>query len=365
VASARQGFRCGVIEGFFGRPWSASARAGYADFLAQHGFDFYLYAPKADGFLRRAWREDWPVGERRALETLRARHREAGVEFGVGLTPYGLQTGYDAASRRALLEKVARIDALEPDLLAVLFDDVPGVRTDLAERQVAIAHDLIGASRARSFLFCPTYYSDDPIQASALGPMPERYLEHVGRLLDPGVAIFWTGPRICSREYAEAHLRDVAARLGRRPFLWDNYPVNDTPRLASHLLLRAVTGRPGALREWTSGLAANPMNQAELSKIPLLTLRESLTRGDAYDPNVAFREAARILCGAALAEALEADLPWLHDAGLGALDPARRAALRARYAGFGGPFAREVVEWLDGAYAPSAEHLAEFAGYDL
>ncbi len=365
MASLGQAFRCGVIEGFFGRPWSASARAGYADFLSQHGFDFYLYAPKADGLLRRDWRKDWPGEERHALEDLRARYREAGVDFGVGLTPYGVQTGYDAGTRRELLRKVSRIDALEPDLLAVLFDDVPGVRADLAERQVAIAQDVIGASRARSFLFCPTYYSHDPIQESALGPMPQRYLEDLGRHLDPAVGIFWTGPRICSREYGEAHLRDVAGRLGRKPFLWDNYPVNDTPRLASHLQLRAVTGRPGALRAWTSGLAANPMNQAELSKIPLLTLRESFARGDAYDPTAAFRQAARTLCGAALAEALEADLPWLHDAGLGALDATRRTMLRARYAGFGGPFAREIVEWLDGGYQPTAEHLAEFAGFDL
>ncbi len=340
-------------------------RTGYADFLSEHGFDFYLYAPKADRFLRRDWRTDWPAAERRALEALRGRYGEAGIEFGVGLTPYGVQTRYDAGTRSELLRKVARIDALEPDLLAVLFDDVPGVRADLAERQAAIAHDLIGASRARSFLFCPTYYSDDPIQQSALGAMPERYLEDLGRRLDPGVAIFWTGPLICSRTYEEAHLRDVAARLGRKPFLWDNYPVNDTPRLASHLQLRAVTGRPGGLCDWTSGLAANPMNQAELSKIPLLTLRESLVRGHAYNPTAAFRGAARALCGGAFAEALEADLPWLHDAGLGALDSARRAALRARYAAFPGPFAREIVDWLDGGYAPSAEHLAEFAGYDL
>ncbi len=365
MASAGEGFRCGVIEGFFGRPWSASSRAGYADFLSQGGFDFYLYAPKADRFLRRDWRSDWPAEERRALEALRARYREAGVEFGVGFTPYGVQTGYDAAARSELLRKLARIDALEPDLLAVLFDDVPGVRADLAERQAAIAHELIGASHARSFLFCPTYYSDDPIQQSALGPMPERYLEDLGRRLDPAIGIFWTGSRICSREYGEAHLCDVAARLGRKPFLWDNYPVNDTPRLAGHLQLRAVTGRPAALRDWTSGLAANPMNQAELSKIPLLTLRESLARGDAYDPISAFRRAARALCGAALAEALEADLPWLHDAGLGALDAVRRAGLRARYAAFPGPFAREIVDWLDGGYEPTAEHLAEFAGFDL
>jgi hypothetical protein len=365
MRSASREFSCGVIEGFYGEPWSWEARAGYAGFLAEAGFDFYLYAPKGDACLRKAWREEWPAEEWRALERLRAAYRERGVGFGLGLTPYGTQTGYGPAARSDLRRKVARIGELEPDLLAVLFDDVPGIVGDLAARQAAIAHDVRDASRAASHLFCPTYYSDDPTLASALGPMPERYLEELGKALDPEIAIFWTGPRICSREYTEAHLADVTARLGRRPFLWDNYPVNDGPRMCRYLHLRAVAGRPPGLREWTSGLAANPMNQPELSKIPLRTLRESLATGRAYDPAAAFRRAALAVCGPALAAAFEQDLAVLHDEGLGALDPVRRAELRARYARFDQPCAREVVAWLDGAFEPSAQVRAEFEGWNV
>jgi hypothetical protein len=358
-------FACGVIEGFYGEPWSFEARAGYAGFLREAGFDFYLYAPKGDLHLRKAWREDWPAAEWRALEQLRAAYRERGVAFGIGFTPYGAQLDYGPETLRRLRRKLSRIDALEPDLLAVLFDDMRGDVPELAERQVAIAHEARDASRASSFLLCPTYYSDDRVLESMLGRMPERYLEELGKRLDPGIGIFWTGPRICSREYGEEHLADVAARLGRKPFLWDNYPVNDGPRMCRHLHLRAVAGRPAALREWTSGLAANPMNQPELSKIPLLTLRESLAAGRGYDPAAAFRSAARAVCGRALADALEADLPALHDEGLGALDAARRSALRARYAAFDEPCAREVVRWLDGAFEPSAQVRAEFEGWNL
>lgn len=365
MTSLRSGFRCGLIEGFYGTPWSWEARADHASFLQQNGFDFYVYAPKSDDHLRKAWREDWPAAEWRALEELRARYRERGVAFGIGLTPYGTQTHYDAAGRGALRRKLARIDELEPDLVAVLFDDVPGVVSDLAERQVAIAHDVRDASRATSLLFCPTYYSDDPVLATMLGPIPGGYLETIGRRLDPECEVFWTGPRICTREYTEAHLSDVAARLGRRPFLWDNYPVNDGPRMCRHLHLRAVVGRPPALREWTSGLAANPMNQPQLSKIPLRTLRESLATESGYEPAGAFRRAARAICGPDLADLLEEDLTALHDEGLGAMAPARRAALRARYAERDEPCAREIVAWLDGAFEPGDEVLAEFDGWNV
>jgi hypothetical protein len=367
-ASARamlDGFSLGVIEGFYGREWSWQARAEYAPFLREHGYRFYLYAPKYDTVLRKRWRERWSAEQRDALTALRARYRDAGVAFGVGLTPFGAQSGYDAGVRRALEEKIRDLDALDLDILALLFDDVPGVPPDLAARQVAITHDALAATRARGFLMCPTYYADDAILDETSGPRPERYLEELGAGLAPQVQVFWTGPRICSPEYTRAHLDDVTRRLGRRPFIWDNYPVNDGPRMAKHLHLRAVTGRPHGLAQWTAGLAVNPMNQAELSKLALLTLRESFARGDAYDADAAFGRAARALWGEALAAALEEDLARFHDAGLDALDDAARARLSAKYRSLGGPAAAEVCAWLEGEFLPTEQLLAEFADTGL
>ena len=53
----------GIIEGFFGRPWSWAERADAVRFLRPHGFSFYLYAPKADPYLRRRWQEPHPAAE--------------------------------------------------------------------------------------------------------------------------------------------------------------------------------------------------------------------------------------------------------------------------------------------------------------
>jgi len=43
----------GIIEGYYGAPWSWAERAAQVDFLAPHGYGFFTYAPKADPFLRR------------------------------------------------------------------------------------------------------------------------------------------------------------------------------------------------------------------------------------------------------------------------------------------------------------------------
>ena len=57
----------GVIEGFYGRPWPAAARALYAHWLADLDLNCYLYAPKADPYLRRSWASHWPAAQWQSL----------------------------------------------------------------------------------------------------------------------------------------------------------------------------------------------------------------------------------------------------------------------------------------------------------
>ncbi|TNY02561.1 hyaluronidase, partial [Escherichia coli] len=54
------------------------------------GFSFFHYAPKADAFLRRRWREPHPDGSLAELAELSAHCRSLGLRFGVGLSPYEL-----------------------------------------------------------------------------------------------------------------------------------------------------------------------------------------------------------------------------------------------------------------------------------
>jgi hyaluronoglucosaminidase len=49
--------KAGVIEGFFGKDWGWSARLSGIDFLSRHDYRLYVYAPKADAYLRRRWRD--------------------------------------------------------------------------------------------------------------------------------------------------------------------------------------------------------------------------------------------------------------------------------------------------------------------
>ncbi len=344
-------FRLGVIEGFYGTPWSHEDRCGFAEFMAAHGFGFYLYAPKADAYLRKAWREPIPEDDMEQLAALSAAYRAQGVLFGVGLSPFEVYVDFSAAEKELLAQKIRQLNDVGCDMLAILFDDMKGDVPTLAQTQVEILHFIQQTTTAAQIVFCPTYYSDDPVLERVFGTMPAGYLEELGATLDPAIDVFWTGPNVVSDDYPAAHLEAVTEKLRRKPFLWDNYPVNDSEKMSKHLHLRSFTGRPHSLRDLLSGHAVNPMLQPWLTRLPLQTLSESYHLGDMYDPDKAFERAVRDQCPTASAEALCADLPLLHDAGLDQLTDDQKAQLVAKYGAMTDcPFAREVVDWLNGVY---------------
>ncbi|HEX4709429.1 beta-N-acetylglucosaminidase domain-containing protein [Phenylobacterium sp.] len=347
----------GTIEGFFGRPYSWAERTALMRFLQPHGYGFYLYAPKADTFLRRRWREPHPAEEMAALSAFAADCRAAGVAFGVGLSPFELHFDFTPEAKAALTDKLAAIDSAGCRWLAILFDDMKGDLTDLARRQAEIVAFAAERTKAERLIVTPSYYTDDPLLDRVFGQRPSGYLQDLGAALDPAIDLMWTGEEVCALEFSPGHLARVADEMGRNPFLWDNYPVNDGPRMSRHLHLRAFTGRPAAIGAHIAGHAVNPASQAILSAIPMLTLAAGYARGDDYAYGQAFREAAFAVCGADLAALLLADLGALQDAGLGELSEERRAKLRVRYAAFDHAAAREVVGWLDGAYAITGEDL--------
>lgn len=120
--------------------------------------------------------------------------------------------------------------------------------------------------------------------------------------------------------------------------------------------VRGFTGRSSAIGAHITGHAINPASQPRLSALPALTLTTSYRCGGDYDYGAASRAAAEHLFGDTLARMLVEDLAALQDTGLDRLGT-RRDALRARYAAFDNPAAREVVDWLDGAYATTQDEV--------
>ena len=347
----------GLIEGYYGGPWTWPERRAQVDSLKAHGYGFYIYAPKADVFLRRRWRETPPEDTHEGLAGLAAHCRRLGVRFGVGLSPFEIYRDFNAEAQAALARKLAFLDEVGTQYLGVLFDDMRGDLPDLAATQVRIVHWIAERSRASRLIVCPTYYSDDAGLDRYFGARPAGYLEDFGAGLDPAIQIFWTGEEVCSREFSPGHLDRVAEALRRKPFLWDNYPVNDGPRMSPYLHLRAFTGRPASIGPHIAAHAVNPALQPTLSLIPALTLAESYRLGEAYQYVEAFDGAADAVLGEDLARLVRRHLQTFQDEGRDRLSAETVAKLRPRYAAFDHPAAREIVGWLDGAYVVTAEMM--------
>lgn len=344
----------GIIEAYYGTPWSWEDRDETVAFLAPHGYAFYLYAPKADCYLRERWQEDHPKDVADRLHALAATCRRHGVRFGLGLSPFEIYRDFGRNARAALARKLMFFNELGIDDLAILFDDMKGDAPGLAAKQVEVVHWVAERAAAGRIIVCPTYYSDDPILDRIFGQRPQDYLGEFGARLDPSIDVFWTGEEVCSRAFSTGHLARVANLIGRKPFLWDNYPVNDGKRMSQFLHLRAFTGRPAAIADHIAAHAVNPALQPVLTRIPALTLARSYADGEDYEYARAFEDAAAAVAGSLLARRLGQDIALFQDVGLDRLGEAAQR-LRAAYAAFDHPAAREVLAWLGGGYRFLAE----------
>jgi hyaluronoglucosaminidase len=219
-----------------------------------------------------------------------------------------------------------------------------------------VISDVCSWSSAGHFIVCPTYYSDDPVLAKLFGVTPQSYLHDLGRLVDPLIDIFWTGEKVISDRYSEVHLADVAHRIGRKPFIWDNHIANDSRIRSNFLFLDPSAGGWELPADRAAGLAVNPMNQPCLSRIALMGYQSLLcaNRNDLL-PNV-----CRLLCGSSFAQLLLEDAHVLQNVGFAGLDSKEFARLLDRYSSRGtDPYAREIASWLSGEYAFDPQCLTE------
>ncbi len=338
-------FLTGIIEGFYGRSWPAETRLAYADYLNEAGLNTSIYCPKGDPFLRKRWQEHWPDDEWQALLELSAAYRRKSVRFGVGLSPDELYREYGASQKAELRDKVERLAELSAPLIAILFDDMPGDLDALAERQAEIVADVCNWMPGVRVLTCPTYYSYDPLLEKYFGRMPEDYWPELGRLLPSSVDVFWTGDKVCATSIDTAHLDSIIEQLGRRPILWDNYPVNDGGDRCDFLFTTSLPGRHPDIRRCLTGHLCNPMNQGLLSLPALSGLARLYGRGG-FDE----RALGRIL-GTDTWRLLTRDRQAFEEEGLQGLGEERCRSLAEEYGRLPGPAAGEIAGWLRGEYA--------------
>lgn len=288
----------GVVEGFYGNPWSHEERLDMITFMGDIGMDTYFYAPKDDPFHRSNWREPYTGEHLERFQELVRVAEDANVNLYYAISP-GLNIEYsNPDDYTALKEKLFSMHLLGVKHFALFLDDVPETLQHESDKQVfsSLAHahvNLINRlivdldSIQAELIVCPTTYTD------AWGD--RDYVKILGGGIPKNIPLFWTGTDVAIGKISEEEARFWGAKMGRKPLIWDNFPVNDFE--VWRPIIGSLTGREAGLAKSTSGIIANPMDKPYLSMIPLHTVAAYGRSPFTYDEKRAWQNAITHLAG--------------------------------------------------------------------
>lgn len=284
--------RTGVIEGFYGRPWSEAARHDVMDWSCAAGMTTFIYAPKDDVHVRARWRSLYNPQDLERLRALREAADARGLTLQAAISPCLDITHSDATELALVIARVDQLRGIGISDIVLLFDDIPtrlnaldaAQFTSFAAAQVHVVNAVwahIGAQGPGSLTFCPTEYcgrfADPDVAHSA-------YLGELGRTLESKIDIFWTGPEIVSEQISAASLREIGAVLRRKPVIWDNFYANDYDLRRVHL--GPLAGREADILPLVAGWIMNPNNEAATNFVPIADTGRFLRDQPLQSPDV-------------------------------------------------------------------------------
>ncbi|CCY01920.1 putative uncharacterized protein [Prevotella sp. CAG:924] len=256
----------GVVEGFYGTPWSHDVRLSLIDFYGKFKMNTYLYGPKDDPYHSCPnWRLPYPEKEAQHIKELVEACNRNYVDFVWAIHP-GQDIKWNEEDYQNLINKFNWMYDLGVRHFAIFFDDISGEGTNplkqtellnrLTEEFVKVKGDV------SPLTVCPTDYS-----GLWANPTEKGSLAIYGKNLNPDIKVFWTGDVVCSDMTPET-LEFINSRIKRPAYYWWNYPVTDYIR--NFLLQGPVYGLDTSLTAHeTCGVVSNPMEHGEASKLAL------------------------------------------------------------------------------------------------
>ena len=303
----------GVVEGFYGTPWSHRDRLAQFVFYGKNKLNTYIYGPKddpyhssladhPDGTLKNSaggWRVPYPAEQAAQISELARTAAANQVDFVWAIHP-GKDIKWNEEDFQNLVKKFDAMYGLGVRSFAVFFDDISGEGTN-PHRQAELLNRLNREfvqqrDGVTPLIMCPTEYNK-----SWANPSDSGYLAILGRELDKEVEIMWTGDRVCADITTET-LEWITARIKRPAYIWWNFPVTDYVR---HIVLQGPSyGLTPNTEGLLSGFTSNPMEHAEASKIALFGVADYTWNPAKYDYLKAWEASfAHIVPNAAAAKA--------------------------------------------------------------
>ena len=292
----------GVVEGFYGAPWSHQARLRHLKFYGQNKMNTYIYGPKDDPYHSSPnWRLPYPEQEAKQIKELVQVAQENAVDFVWAIHP-GKDIKWNQEDRDNLLGKFQKMYDLGVRSFAVFFDDISGEGTNpdrqaellnyIDEQFVKVKQDV------NPLIMCPTEYN------KSWSNVKGGYLTTLGTKLNGSIHIMWTGDRVIADMYEgdteKGGMKWINNLIQRPAYVWWNFPVSDYVR--DHLLMGPVYGNEKHIADMMSGFVTNPMEHAESSLLAIYSVASYAWNPDEYDSMKAWRDAMKAILPSAAQE---------------------------------------------------------------
>ena len=317
----------GVIEGYYGVPYSAEVTADLFRFMARYKMNTYMYGAKSDPYHSQYWDKAYPTSitpeqqevgmltEGMMRQLTDAAHR-AKVNFIWAIHPGGAFTD---AKQTDVLERIMSKFRLMHDLgvrqFGVFVDDV-GVPSDsatlalnaqrLSDLQQMIDSEWNGrkalpADTVKPLHFVPQLYAYSWVNRQ----QGERFFRSLSGTPEK-VCIYITGRAVWTVPNSEDPDL-VSSWLGRDVAWWWNYPCNDNDMnkifpldMYRNFDDEAHIDRNATLDPNLKGvntLISNPMQQGEVSKIALYSIADYAWHRAAFDNDASWMASLKAIFG--------------------------------------------------------------------
>lgn len=283
--------RRGIIEGFYGIPWTHAERLDEVELMNRYRMNTYMYAPKDDEYHRKLWSKLYPEKELNQLLAIKDKCGQYDIDFVYCISP-GNDFDYSNEEQFALLfKKLDQVIDNGVKHFGVLMDDIDYQLSQKNKERFSrpgVAHAYI-CNRVNSYLktkvfehsliMCPTEYHQNH---------DSIYRNDLGEYLDKDIAIFFTGDAVCAEVIDESTIKNVHDYFNHPLYIWENHPVNDF--LPSRIFTGPIQNRARKMANYVDGYITNPMNQWLASRVGIVSCAYYAWNAEGYDPNKVYEE---------------------------------------------------------------------------
>ncbi len=265
----------GVVEGYYGTPWSMAARKSLFRFYGRNKMNIYIYGPKDDHFHHgKGCYLPYPKKKAEEIAELVQAARKNHVRFVWAIHPANTVNWNKEGGKPQLdqlCEKMEALYKLGVRDFGVFVDDSFGEILK-PERQAQLCNYIL-----ENFI---RKHPEDVTQHLIMVPTgynkawtDKKYLNTLGAQLDPTTRVMWTGDTVVNDITLQGQ-KWVTEHLGRPTYIWWNWPCSDFKRGRLSMGRTYGLGTEPEILETYSGFTANPMEQAEANKVALFSVAD-------------------------------------------------------------------------------------------